>query len=212
MIFHKILLTLLKKPKMANIFLTNSVNTALRMHECGQSEYWFYHKDSYPIDNPLMYQELIDNATAEIIIWDPYFNVKLPNTDQNIFSNIKNDITIKILTLKGLDSNLSYLSDVHNAIKSVIAPSKDCRFSLRVINKGDVANQGGRFFHDRFLIIDGVDVFFIGSSLGYHLKSEQSTGIFKVNNPDTRDFVLSIFQEYWNSSNQHEIPLTYLHT
>lgn len=62
---------------MANIFLTNPVNAALRMHECGQSEYWFYHKDTYPSDNPLMYQDLIDNATDEIIIWDPYFNVKL---------------------------------------------------------------------------------------------------------------------------------------
>jgi hypothetical protein len=80
-----------------------------------------------------MYQDLIDNATAEIIIWDPYFNVKPPNADQNVFTNIKNDITIKILTLKGLDATLSYLTDVHNAVKIVIAPSKDCRFGLRVI-------------------------------------------------------------------------------
>lgn len=211
MSFLKILWTLLKKQRMGNIFLINPVNAALRMHECGQSEYWFYHKDTYPSDNPLMYQDLIDNATDEIIIWDPYFNVKPPNADQNVFTNIKNDITIKILTLKGLDATLSYLTDVHNAVKAVIAPAKDCRFGLRVINKGDVANQGGRFFHDRFLIIDSTTVFLIGSSLGYHLKSEQSTGIFKVTNPDTKDFILSIFQEYWNSSNQHEIPLAYLH-
>ena len=31
----------------------------------------------------------IDNANSEIIIWDPYFNVKPPNADQNIFTNIK---------------------------------------------------------------------------------------------------------------------------
>lgn len=211
MSFLKTLLTTLTRRKMANIFLTNSENTTLRMHECGQSEYWFYHKDTYPSDNPLMYQDLIDNANDEIIIWDPYFNVKPPNADQNIFTNIKNDITIKILTLKGLDSTLSYLTDVHNVVKSIIAPAKDCRFGLRVINKGDLANQGGRFFHDRFLIIDSANVFLIGSSLGYHLKSEQSTGIFKISNPATRDFILSIFQKYWNSSNQHEIPLAYLH-
>lgn len=196
---------------MANIFLTNSENTTLRMHECGQDEYWFYHKSSYPSDNPLLYQVLIDNATDEIIIWDPYFNVKLPNADQDIFANIKNNITIKILTLKGLDGTQSYLTSVHNAVKLAIAPAKDCRFGLRVINEGDVANQGGRFFHDRFLIIDKTDVYLIGSSLDYHLKSKQSTGIYKVSNPDTRDFILSIFKEYWNSSNQHEIPLAYLH-
>jgi hypothetical protein len=196
---------------MANIFLTNPVSPSLRMHECGQSEYWFYHKDTYPSENPLLFQKLVDNADNEIIIWDPYFNVKPPNSDQSIFSNIKQDITIKILTSKGLDRSLSYLTDVHNALKATIPPTKDCRFGLRVINKGDTANHSGRFFHDRFLIIDNSDVFLIGSSLGYHLKSEQSTGIFKVSNPDTRGFILSIFQDYWNSSYQNEIRLAYLH-
>ena len=196
---------------MSDIFLTNSLNTRLRMLECEQNEYWFYHKDSYPNDNPLLYQNLVDNATDEIIIWEPYFNVKLPNADQNIFANIKNNITIKILTLRGLDSTLSYLTDVHNALKTIIPPEKDCRFGLRVINKGDVANQGGRFFHDRFLIIDNTDIFLIGSSLGYHLTPMQSTGIFKVTNPDTKAFILSIFQDYWDNSSQYEIPLTYLH-
>ena len=70
---------------MANVFLTNSENTALKMHECGQDEYWFYHKGSYPNDSPLLYQELVANATNEIIIWDPFFNVNFPNADQDIF-------------------------------------------------------------------------------------------------------------------------------
>ena len=144
---------------MSDISLTNSLNTRLRMLECEQNEYWFYHKDSYPNDNPFIVSKSVDNATDEIIIWEPYFNVKLPNADQNIFANIKNNITIKILTLRGLDSTLSYLTDVHNALKTIIPPEKDCRFGLRVINKGDVANQGGRFFHDRFLIIDNTDIF-----------------------------------------------------
>lgn len=196
---------------MANLFLINSENTALKMQECGQDQYWFYHKGSYPNDNPLLYQEIVDNATYEIIIWDPYFNVKHPNADQKIFANIGNNITIKILTFKALDRNQTYLNEVKDSLKTIIPPSKDCRFGLRVINKGDVANQGGRFFHDRFLIIDNTDVFLIGSSIAHHLRAEQSTGIYKVPNTDTKDFILSIFQEYWNSSSQHEIPLTYLH-
>jgi hypothetical protein len=196
---------------MANVFLTDSENTALKMHECGQDQYWFYHKGSYPNDSPLLYQELVDNATNEIIIWDPYFNIKSPNADQNIFANIQNNVTIKILTFKGLDRNQTYLTEVKNALKTIIPPTKDCRFGLRVINTGDVVNQGSRFFHDRFLIIDETKVFLVGSSVGYHVQSEQSTGIFKVSNPDTKEFIKSIFQYYWNNSTQHQIPLTFLH-
>lgn len=169
---------------MANIFLTNSENITLRMHECGQDEYWFYHKGSYPNDNPLLYQKLINNATNEIIIWDPYFNIKSRNGDQDLFSNIKHNITIKILTYKGLDRNQQYLIDFQNAIKTIISPSKDARFGLRVINKSEPHTQGERFFHDRFLIIDNTDIYIIGSSIEYHLRFENalSTGIFKVSN------------------------------
>jgi len=196
---------------MPNVFLINSKNTALKMQECGQDQYWFYHKGSYPNDNPLLYQELVDNATNEIIIWDPYFNVKHPNADQNIFANIRNNVTIKILTFKGLDRNQTYLTEVKDLLKTIIPPSKDCRFGLRVINTGDIANQGSRFFHDRFLIIDENNVFLVGSSVGYHIQSEQSTGIFKVYNTDTKEFIKSIFKHYWDNSTQHQIQLTYLH-
>lgn len=196
---------------MNNIFLTDSENQALRMHECGQNEYWFYHKGSYPNDNPLLYQKLVDEATNEIIIWDPYFNIKPPNNDQDIFSNINNDITIKILTIKGLDGPQTYLTDVKNSLKMTIPPTKNNRLGLRVINKGDILNQGGRYFHDRFLIIDDSEVYLIGSSLGYHIKTEQSTGIFKVSNDETKNFIKSIFRYYWTNSNHHEIPLTFLH-
>ncbi len=196
---------------MGNIFLTNSENTALKMHECGQSEYWFYHKGSYPNDSPLLYQELVDNAKNEIIVWDPHFKINPPDADQNIFANIKNNITIKILSWKGLDRNHTYLTEVKESLKKIILPSKDCRFGLRVINKGDAANQGSRFFHDRFLIIDETDVFLVGSSVGYHIQSERSTGIFKVYNPNTKEFIKSIFKYYWDNSTQNQIQLTFLH-
>lgn len=196
---------------MNNIFDHNSKNPILRMHECGADEYWFYHKESYPDEYPLLYERLIRNASNEIIIWDPYFNVKEPNRDQDIFSNLKDNITIKILTFKGLDGRESYLSEVQNALKLVIPESKNCRFGLRVINKGDTINQGGRFFHDRFLIIDNTDLYLIGSSVGHHLKPEQSTGIYKVSNFETSNFIKSIFDYYWNNSYHHEIPTSYLH-
>lgn len=105
---------------MANIFSANTLNATLKMHECGQNEYWFYHKGSYPNAPPLLYWKIISNAASEIIIFDPYFNVIYPSTDQNIFANIQNNITIKILTLKGLDASRTYFSDVENAMKIAI--------------------------------------------------------------------------------------------
>jgi len=195
---------------MSNIFLTDPVNTILRMHECGQNEYWFYHKNSYPGDHPLLYQQLIDNATSEIIIWDPYFNVTAPNRDHEIFANIKDDITIKLLVFKGLDGPRTYLTDMENAFKTLIPPAKNCRFGLRVINRGEAAHLHYRF-HDRFLIIDGSEVYLIGSSVGYHIHEEMSTGILKVSNNDTKDFIKSIFKHYWDFSTLFQIPLTYLH-
>lgn len=197
---------------MSNIFSSNSENVALRMHECGQNEYWFYHKESYPNDNPLLYQQLVDNASSEIVIWDPYFHIIQPKGDQDVFANIQDNITIKILTKRSLHKNSAYLMDVKNSLMMVIPASKNARLGIRVINGSDSYNQGGRFFHDRFLIIDS-EVYLIGSSIEYHLRSQNSvsTGILKVFNTETQDFIKSIFKYYWDNSAQHQIPVAYLH-
>ena len=182
------------------------------MHECGQNEYWFYHKESYPNDNPLLYQQLVDNASSEIVIWDPYFHIIQPKGDQDVFANIQDNITIKILTKRSLHKNSAYLMDVKNSLMMVIPASKNARLGIRVINGSDSYNQGGRFFHDRFLIIDS-EVYLIGSSIEYHLRSQNSvsTGILKVFNTETQDFIKSIFKYYWDNSAQHQIPVAYLH-
>ena len=198
---------------MPKIFPTTSLNAALRMHEPSDSpDYRFYHKASYPADCPAYYKQLVDNAVSYIEIWDPYFNVAPGNNDQDIFADINDNITIKILTMKGLSSANPYLPVVENAMKTAIPPTKNARFGLRVINRGDEANQGGRFFHDRFLIIDEQAVFLVGASVGFHIRSEISTGIFKVTNTDTAQFIRSLFSYYWNASSQHEIPIKFLHT
>src|SRR5579864_1409331 len=165
---------------MANVFPIDSLNARLRMHECGNGNYWFYHKDSFPGDPPLYYQTLINDAASYVEIWDPYFNIKHPNNDQHIFNSVANGLTIKILTMKGLSSPGNYLVDVENALKTVILPHKNVRFGFRVINKGDPFNQAGRFFHDRFLIIDQLNVYLVGSSVSWHISSQSSTGIYKI--------------------------------
>jgi hypothetical protein len=192
---------------MNSIFSTDTVDAELRMHVKGN--YWFYHKETFPSDFPLKYNELIKNVESYIEIIDPYFNVTGNNSDQDIFNDIPNDITLKILTFKGLNGNRTYLTAVENAIKSKIPSSKNVRFGMRVINKGDM-NDKNYYFHDRFLIIDKRDVYLIGSSVGNHLTSQQSTGIYKVDDTNTKNFIQEIYNEYWKKAANNEIPLRYL--
>lgn len=197
---------------MNKIFPTDAPNILSRMHECGAGSYWYYHKGSYPNDPPLHYQQLISSATTYVEIWDPHVNIGNGSNDLEIFDNVPVNITLKILTKKGLAGiNQTFLSDLHIGLKTRIPPSKNLRFGLRVFDKGDKANYESWFFHDRFLIIDQTDVFIIGSSIGWHVKSVESTGIFKVDKVETRAFIKSIFEEYWKQAFSNEIPIQYLH-
>lgn len=196
---------------MGKIFPIDIADPITRMHDDGVGNYWFYHKGSYPTDEPLLYRQILATASSYIEIWDPYFNVDAANDDQEIFDLINPNITIKILTKKGLDGPRTYLTNVHNAMKIKIPQAMNVRFGLRVINKGDALNFGNWFFHDRFLIIDQSEVFIVSGSVGWHVKSLESTGIFKVDNNDTKIFIRSLFDEYWKIAASSEIPIQYLH-
>ncbi|HEV8515941.1 MAG TPA: hypothetical protein VGQ59_21820 [Cyclobacteriaceae bacterium] len=198
---------------MINTFPGTPANATTRMHECGYGNFWFYHRRSYPNNEPLYLQHLISGVSSTIDIWDPYVNIAPNDNDLLIFSNIPNDITLKILTMKGLKKpvNYNYLNDLVNGLKQVIPPGKNVRFALRVIDESDPIANEDWFFHDRLLILDKTRVFVVGGSVGYHRKPVKSTGIYKVENPDTCDFILTIFDEYWKYSIQNEIPLTFLH-
>jgi|ERR1035437_2765655 hypothetical protein len=198
---------------MGKIFPVDLPDSTIRMHDDGVGNYWFYHKGSFPADEPLLYKHIISSANSHIEIWDPYFNVNAPkNRDHDVFDLIKPNVTILILTMKGLDSPRSYLLDIQNALKLKIIKSMNVRFGLRVINKGDIANQGDWFFHDRFLIIDQSEVYIIGGSVGWHITAQQSTGIFKVDNPETKQFIMSLYTEYWKQASKYKIDIQFLHT
>lgn len=189
------------------IFPSNTEDEKIKMHTKGN--YWFYHKQSHPYDPPLLYTKLLSNAKNYIEIFDPYFNVNGNSNDQCIFDYIPSDTTLKILTLKGIDKQKSYLQDVLNTIKLKIPSSKNIRFGIRVINKADDKMQNFQF-HDRFLIIDQKTTYLIGSSIGYHIESNQSTGIYMVNDDLSADFIKEIFVEYWKAAYECEIPIQYI--
>lgn len=195
---------------MAKVFPIDLPNSNNRMYDCGSNKYWYYHAASFPNDPPLLYEEIINQANDEIKVWDPYFNVQGSIGDHSIFSSIKKDITLKILTTKK-HMHQSYLKDVYSAFKFLLPKSKNIRFGLRVFNRAD-STQSDWLFHDRFLLVDNSDAYIIGSSIRWHIMPQESTGIFKVDDPETIQFIYSIFEEYWKNATKNQVPLQLLHT
>jgi len=193
---------------MPNIFPASTINANLKIHEDGFDRFWFYHKPSFPTDYPEIYQKLLSNAISDIEVWDPYFNTG--QNDQEVFALINPNVSIKILTLKALNGSDSYFHDVANDLKLVIPRSKNVRFAMRAVDKSDMTQFDWRF-HDRFLIIDQLDVYLIGCSLAGHTTPHLSTGILKVAEIDTKMFIISIFREYWRVATNQEYTLRFLH-
>ena len=75
----------------------------------------------------------------------------------------------------------------------------DMEICFSYISEGD---ELGKLwvFHDRFLIIDKERVFLIGGSLGYHLSSIASTGIYELKDSDDKALVKDMFETYWTFS------------
>ncbi len=194
---------------MANIFPTSTLNSRLKIHEDDLDKFWFYHKPSFPNDYPEIYRSILSKAVSNIEIWDPYFNTG--QNDQEVFTLINSNISIKILTLKALNGSGSYFHAVANDLKLVIPRSKNIRFAMRAIDKSDTTQFDWRF-HDRFLILDQSDVYLIGCSLAGHTVPHLSTGIYKVTETDTKTFIISIFREYWRTATNQEYTLRFLHT
>ena len=96
-------------------------------------------------------------------------------------------------------------------MKLKVLPKANMRFGFRVLDKRDRINDGDWIFHDRFLIIDQIKVYLTGSSIGSHVKSHDSTGIFMISDSETATFIISLFNEYWKNANRNEIPVSYLH-
>jgi hypothetical protein len=195
---------------MPDLFPNSPIDATRRMHGEGNDKYWFFHHPDFQADPPLVYQQLIASATSHINVWDPYFNISPPNRDYDIFYSVGQGITIQLLTQKGLSSTSTYFNDIADGLKLIIPRSKNTRLGIRAIDKGDT-HQYFWQFHDRFLIIDQQQVFLIGSSVGNHLKPAHSTGIYRVTDPDTASFIVSLFDAYWNKAINHSYSNRFLH-
>lgn len=197
---------------MSKIFPINfPIDAAHRMYSDGIGKYWFYHKEDFPTVEPLKYREIIKSAVRSIDILDPYFNIYGTKTDYQIFDNIRDNIKIRILTVKKMLKviNINFLNDTLNSIKSVVTAA-NTEFGMRVINLSEAGEQIWEF-HDRFLLIDNTDLYIVGGSIGYHVYSENSTGIYKVDDSETLELVTAIYEYYWGKGRTNEIPIQFLH-
>lgn len=190
---------------------TSTVDPKLGVHIADGDKYYFYHKKSFAHSPPQIYQSLIGRSTQEVCIWDPYFNITKGNRDQDIFVNIGQDITIRILTLKGLFPLSTYFNDIANEIKLIVPSAKNTRLAMRAINTGN-SLQADWHFHDRFLIIDQQQIYIVGASLGWHIQVRYSTGIYHITDIETQVFIRSMFDEYWARATDFQYTLRYLHT
>jgi hypothetical protein len=179
----------------SQVIIATSSNNML---DDGVGNYWFHHKPSFLNLNPCLYESIINNASSSINIWDPYFHFDNNHPDYLIFNNINDNITLKILTSKGLEGvRASYLVDVYNCFKTQIPSSKNMNFCIGAINKKYKKDWD---FHDRFLIIDNVIVYIIGASVEYNHVSIKSSGIFKVSNVNSSNFIINLFNKHWGET------------
>lgn len=163
--------------------------------------YWFHHRPSFPGGDPGLYKDLVSNADSCIDVWDPYFNIGIGKQDHLVFDSTKTNVAIRILTTKGLfGPNVNYPSDIHSLFKSTIPASKNISLGVGVIDKQTKRDWA---FHDRFLIIDNKTVFIVGASIEYNYKSISSTGIYKVSDINTSNFIIDQFLNHWNETTKY---------
>lgn len=184
---------------------------SIRMLESKDGLYQYYAPSKYP-DTPLLYKELINQAETSIDIMDPYFHVQFGNPDfedAEIFSDIKENLTIRMITEVKVNNETFFMENVEPTIKKYITEDKTCRFGMKIV-KTNVISASSFHFHDRFLIIDNRDFYLVGSSIENHRIRHNSSGIYCIKESLSQEFLKDVFSYYWNNITDLEIPLRYL--
>ena len=174
---------------------TNSIVENYSMINDSTGKYWYHLKPRFPDSHPTLYKKIISEAERSIRIWDPHIH---ENKDCVIFTEVKNNIAIEILTLKSLNgTHANFMTLFVDEMKKVIPVEKSVSFCLGVIDK--YTNKEWEF-HDRFLIIDRFQVYLVGGSVEYNHTSKMGSGIYKVTDTITSQFIIDLFAKYWNET------------
>lgn len=172
----------------------------------------YFHAPSIYPDTPLLYREIINQATQSIDIMDPYFHVQDGNPDYEdaeIFMDIQNNLEIRIITEVKDNCVDFYRRNAEITIRRYITADKNCRLGMKMIRTN--INPVSRFhFHDRFLIIDNSRIYIVGGSIENHRICHNSTGIYELTSPPSQEFIKDIFAYYWANATDEVIPMKYL--
>ncbi len=163
-------------------------------------EKYFFHDQAN--GKPALYQHLLSKATASITIWDPYFTLSAAE----IFSEIRqNGLHINILTLTKQEQKERDVDDLIDQIAYTLRNNELSRFEIEIncylqdyIDRAqrDVKNRVKlKMWHDRFLIIDGIYAYLVGSSLDEQRDSLKNFGICFIDNSNDRDLIIEKMNE-----------------
>ena len=128
---------------------------------------------------PGHYLSLLKGAKQSIAIWDPHYR----QCDCSVFSEIEQDgIYIEILTIcecSEIKADMdAFASKVLNTIDKTDVPI--CKVKVYSLAPYNIRQEWSAEWHDRFLIIDNIDVYLVGASLDSHEKSKRSYGIYQL--------------------------------
>lgn len=159
-------------------------------------DYHFYDRRK-TTDPPRLYQELLSQATQSVVIWDPFYYCC---DYKAVFGSIKHDgISVELLTI--CDNNetradFESLADtIRSAINRVEAPS--CSVTVLALKKAKFRAQNiGTEWHDRYLIIDGNNVYLIGNSIDAQEQTSKSFGIMKLVEIEDINLVVDAYKAY----------------
>ena len=141
---------------------------------------------------PSLYQYVLGLAVNEVCVWDAYFH----QVDGAIFGSLNHSgIAIKMITEPKIP-----LTDFKNGVVTNMETAMDA--ALKVGCSITITQAKGTPYsvwkmHDRFLIVDRIHVYLIGSSVGNYLSPSESTGAYEITDNNDKELIIKAFDYFW---------------
>ena len=169
------------------------------------NQYAFYKMAFMSAHVPLYYRNIIREAKHSVYIWDPYFNVSQEDDDTRIFAHQSQALKWRFLMNKAKrDDFMKSAAIWETHINHQVPNTHKSGTSIEFRN---FYNSEVWSFHDRFLIVDAdtdeCQVYLVGSSVSYHLRSQNATGICRLDDEDDKKLVKDMFELYWKNAKKY---------
>ena len=164
---------------------TKIITDSTGFENCGN--YYYYSASSG--QPPRLYQQILSRAKKSIDIWDPYFTVEAAKIfDEITQSNININILTKLKIVNKYDTQAKeeidkFADEIKNILRrNGITPNLS--IYCYIVKKFE------KDWHDRYLIIDEIDAYLVGTSINEQISAVKDFGIHQISNPSERDFII----------------------